>query len=105
MANVVAAGKRLKWRTGHREGRVRFKFETKPRVSTEVIENKLRKKWRARRDSNSRPSGSKLGGGKSQTPYRPLLAGLVNSNTAPQLGYIGLQNDVAIQKFRSGSNA
>ena len=47
--------------------------------------------WRARRDSNSRPSGSKPGGGKSQTLYRPLLTGEFILKTAPQLGYVGLQ--------------
>jgi hypothetical protein len=30
-------------------------------------------------------------GGKSQTPYRPLLTGAITLKTAPQLGYVGLQ--------------
>jgi hypothetical protein len=38
---------------------VEFEFKTNCRVKPEVAENKVRKSWRARRDSNPRPSASK----------------------------------------------
>ena len=45
------------WRAWAQSGIVESEFETNQRVSTEVIENTLRsRKWRARGDSNSRPS-------------------------------------------------